>query len=80
MYSYLVKVQEMSDTSIAAENEIKNRVIKLEKDLKDEEQDRWQIISDLIRQYKQRQEQLLERNKDLEISVDQLKEEIGNLK
>ena len=78
MSSKSVKIQETSDISKAAENEIKNRVIKIEKNLKYEVKDRREIISDLIRRYKQKQEQLLERNKDLVIAVDRLKENIGN--
>ena len=55
----LIDEQYMADRSKAAENEIKSRVLKIEKDFDEETERTSDIISDMTRQYKSKEEDLL---------------------
>ena len=55
----LIDEQYMADKAKAAENEIKSVVLKTEKDFEEETERTSDIISDMTRQYKSKEEDLL---------------------
>lgn len=61
--------QDRADRAKAGENELKARVLELEQDYKDEKDKLFCIVSDMTRQYKQMQDELLKEINELKKTV-----------
>ena len=71
--------QEMADRSKASENEKRHRDLQLQKLLKDEENRKRDIVSDMTRQYKSRFEELVSKGNELEREKDENRAKIEKL-
>jgi len=71
--------QEMADKSKASENEKRHRDLQLSKLLKDEENRKRDIVSDMTRQYKSRFEELVSKGNELEREKDENRAKIEKL-
>lgn len=65
----LVLQKEKADHAKASENEGKSKMMELDRCFKEEEETRYQIISDMTRQYKSMQDELQKENNDLKKKV-----------
>ncbi|CAI2379492.1 unnamed protein product [Moneuplotes crassus] len=70
----LIDEQHRANTEKAAENEVKSKVMKIEKDFEEEVERTADIISDMTRQYKSKEEDLLNKICNFEERVTKLKE------
>ncbi len=75
----LIMEQEMADKSKASENEKRHRDLQLQKLLKDEENRKRDIVSDMTRQYKSRFEELVSKGSELEREKDENRAKIEKL-
>jgi len=75
----LIMEQEMADKSKASENEKRHRDLQLSKLLKDEENRKRDIVSDMTRQYKSRFEELVSKGNELEREKDENRAKIEKL-
>lgn len=75
----LIMEQEMADRSKASENEKRHRDLQLQKLLKDEENRKRDIVSDMTRQYKSRFEELVSKGNELEREKDENRAKIEKL-
>ena len=75
----LIMEQEMADKSKASENEKRHRDLQLQKLLKDEENRKRDIVSDMTRQYKSRFEELVSKGNELEREKDENRAKIEKL-
>eukprot|EP00744_Colponema_vietnamica_P009931 GILI01014081.1.p1 GENE.GILI01014081.1~~GILI01014081.1.p1 ORF type:complete len:214 (-),score=46.89 GILI01014081.1:97-693(-) len=75
---YMLIADEATETR-AAENEIRQRVMQMQKDLKEEQQRTIDIMSDMTRQYKAMQEELLGKINNLETTLSQQKRELDGV-
>ena len=73
----LILAAQDADVSSASENELKAKLLKLEDDFKKEEETMDDIVSDMTRQYKARQQELCDEENYLKGQESALKEDIN---
>ena len=74
LQSKLVSEKERADNAKASENEIRAKLFELEKHFQEEEKTRFDIITNMTRQYKSMQEQLQNENNELKRKVKEQEE------